>query len=110
METHSMRRAKPFDPQKYRDNPTMISEYLNQSLATDDLSSVVAALAAIVKAQNVLAISEDAAIRRETFYRALWKNGDPKLGTILKIFSSLGVSLAVEPRSQGMHRKAPINK
>ncbi len=32
----------------------MISEYLNQSLATDDLSSVVAALAAIVKAQNVL--------------------------------------------------------
>ncbi len=52
----------------------MISEYLNQSLATDDLSSVVAALAAIVKAQNVLALSEDAAIRRETFYRALWKN------------------------------------
>src|SRR6267378_2220680 len=70
METHAMRRAKAFDPQEYRDNPTMISEYLNQSLATDDLSSVVAALAAVVKAQNVVALSEEAAIRRETFYKA----------------------------------------
>ncbi|HTG15744.1 MAG TPA: addiction module antidote protein [Blastocatellia bacterium] len=105
METHAMRRAKAFDPQEYRDNPAMISEYLNQSLATDDLSSVVAALAAVVKAQNVVALSEEAAIRRETFYKALRKDGDPKLGTILKILSSLGVSLAVEPRSQGMLRK-----
>jgi probable addiction module antidote protein len=100
-----MRQTRAFDPQKYRDNPTMISEYLNQSLATDDLSALLAALAAVVKAQNVLALSEDAAIRRETFYRALRKNGDPKLGTILKIFSSLGVSLAVEPRGQGMLRE-----
>jgi probable addiction module antidote protein len=100
-----MRRAKAFDPKKYRDNPTMISEYLNHSLATDDLSAVLAAMAAVVKAQNVLALSEDAAISRETFYRALWKNGDPKLGTILKIFSSLGVSLAVEPKGQGMLRE-----
>ena len=97
--------AKAFDPQKYRDNPTKISEYLNQSLATDDLSAVLAALAAVVKAQNVLALSEDAAIRRETLYRALWKNADPKLGTILKILSSLGVSLAVEPRTQRLLRK-----
>jgi probable addiction module antidote protein len=100
-----MRQAKAFSPQKYRDNPTMISEYLNESLATDDLSAVVAALAAVVKAQNVLALSEDADIHRETFYRALRKDGDPKLGTILRIFSSLGVSLAVEARSQGMLRK-----
>src|SRR5882762_1814721 len=32
----------------------------------------------------------EAAIRRETFYKALRKDGDPKLGTILKILSSLG--------------------
>jgi probable addiction module antidote protein len=91
-----------FDLQKYRDNPTLISEYLNQSLATDDPSAV---LAAVVKAQNVLALSEDADLRRETFYKALWRNRDPKLGTILKIFSSLGVGLAVEPRSQRMLRE-----
>src|SRR5258705_12536198 len=105
METHAMRRAKAFDPQEYRDNPAMISEYLNQSLATDDLASGVAALAAVVKAQNVVALSEEAAIRRETFYKALRKDGDPKLGTILKIFSSLGVGLSGETPSQRMRPK-----
>jgi probable addiction module antidote protein len=99
METHLMSHAKVFDPQKYRDNPAMISEYLNQSLATDDLTTILAALAAVVKAQNVLALSEGSTISRETFYSALRENKDPKLGTILKIFSSLGVGLAVEPRS-----------
>jgi probable addiction module antidote protein len=79
METHSMSHAKAFDPQKYRNNPTMISEYLNRSLATDDLTTVLAALAAMVKAQNVLALSEGSAIRRETFYIALRENKDPKL-------------------------------
>jgi probable addiction module antidote protein len=105
METPLMRRPNALDLKKYRDNPTMISEHLNQALATDDLSAVLAALATVVKAQNVLALSEDAAVRRETLYRALWKNANPKLGTILKILSSLGVSLAVEPRSQRLLRK-----
>jgi len=100
-----MPRPNALDHKKYRDNPTMISEHLNQSFATDDLSAVLAALATVVKAQNVLALSEDTPIRRETLYRALWKNADPKLGTILKIFSSLDVSLAVEPRSQMLLRK-----
>lgn len=101
-----MSHAKAFDPQKYRNNPTMISEYLNQSLATDDLATILAALAAMVKAQNVLALSEGSAIHRETFYSALRENKDPKLGTILKILSSLDLGLAVEPRSQGLLRKA----
>jgi DNA-binding phage protein len=70
-----MRQAKAFSPQKYRDNPTMISEYLNESLATDDLSAVVAALAAVVKAQNVLALSEDADIHRETSTERFGKMG-----------------------------------
>jgi probable addiction module antidote protein len=94
-----MPRAKAFDPQKYRDNPKAIAEYLNSALRKDDLADFAAAIGAMMRAQNVLALSEETGLRRENLYKMFAGHRDPKLGNTMKVLASLGVQFAIEPRS-----------
>ena len=95
MECHVKR---SFDPLKYRDDPAAIAEYLNAAIANDDLAKFVGAIGAMMRAQNVLALSQETGLRRENLYRMFAGRRDPKLGNTMKVLASLGVQFAIEPR------------
>ena len=82
---------KQFDPKKYRDNPAAIAEYLNSALATADLAQFVTAIGSMMRAQNVLALSEETGLNRENMYKMFAGHRDPKLGNTMKVLASLGV-------------------
>jgi probable addiction module antidote protein len=90
---------KELDPEHYRDNPTAIADYLTELLRKNDLAILVRAIGNVMRTQNVKALSEETGLRRENLYRMFAGNRDPTLGNTMKILASLGVQLAVKPRT-----------
>ena len=60
-----MAKAKSFDPQKHGDDPKMIAQYLTAALATNDQAVIGRALAIVIRAQNVVALSRETGLGRE---------------------------------------------
>jgi|KBSMisStaDraftv2_1062788.scaffolds.fasta_scaffold1118476_1 probable addiction module antidote protein len=79
-----------------RDNPVAIADFLTRAMETNNLEIIVTALGAVIRAQNVLAVSEAAGLRREGLYRTFSGNGDPRIGRLLKLFAALDVQLVVK--------------
>jgi len=100
---------KELDPERYRDNPIAIAEYLTELLKKNDLAILVRAIGNVMRAQNVKALSEETGLRRENLYRMFAGARDPTLGNTMKILASLGVQLAVKPR-MSMKVKPPRPK
>jgi len=90
---------KERDPEHYRDNPTAIAGYLTELLKKNDLAILVRAIGNVMRAQNVKALSEETGLRRENLYRMFAGHRDPTLGNTMKVLASLGVQLAVKPRT-----------
>jgi probable addiction module antidote protein len=93
-----MSSPKKLDSDRYRDNPALISEFLNEALASDDLAVLVGAIASVMRTQNVVALSEETGLRRENLYRMFEGDRDPRLGNTMKVLASFGVQFAVKPR------------
>ena len=100
---------KELDPEHYRDNPMAIAEYLTELLKKNGLAILVRAIGNVIRTQNVKALSEETGLRRENLYRMFAGDRDPTLGNTMKILASLGVELAVKPRTS-MKVKPPRPK
>jgi probable addiction module antidote protein len=84
---------------RFRDNPEEIARYLTDAFASDHLPTVLDALFAVLKGQNVSAISRATGLRREQFYRSFSGVTGPDLPRLLKILDALDVQLVVAPRA-----------
>ena len=100
---------KELDPEHYRDNPMAIAEYLTELLKKNGLAILVRAIGNVIRTQNVKALSEETGLRRENLYRMFAGDRDPTLENTMKILASLGVELAVKPRTS-MKVKPPRPK
>jgi probable addiction module antidote protein len=85
--------------EKYCDNPEMIARDLNAALEKDDLALFIRAMADVIRAQNVVALSKEVGLNRAGLYNRFKRDKDPKLGGILKLLAVLGVELVVKPRA-----------
>jgi probable addiction module antidote protein len=54
---------------------------------------VAAALGDIARAKGITQIARDTGLGRESLYKALSPEGNPELGTILKVIRALGLRL-----------------
>jgi probable addiction module antidote protein len=89
---------KKFDPQNYRDNPSAIADYLTEILDKNEFVDLVRAIGNVMRAHNVLALSQQTGLRREGLYRMFGGERDPTLGNTMKVLDCLGVQLVVKPR------------
>lgn len=81
-----------------RDDPEYAAEYLKAAMEDSDEPKVLLiALRQIAKAQGVAKVAKRAHIERESLYRALSPNGNPRFSTIVAITKALGLTLTVEP-------------
>jgi probable addiction module antidote protein len=69
--------------------------------AGDDPSFIAAALGDIVRARGMSRVARDVGLTREGLYRALSKDANPSLGTVLKVTRALGLKLRVEVANTG---------
>lgn len=72
-------------------------EYLNAALLDEDPGIFLMAVKDVVDAQSGMSdIAAKAHLNRESLYRALSKNGNPKLTNLQSLLKSMGLSLAIQ--------------
>ena len=82
-----------FDMAELLDSDQAIAEYLSQVLADADTEEFLRAIGYVAKARGMSQIARDAGMGRESLYKALSGQGDPRFSTILKVMSALGLRL-----------------
>jgi probable addiction module antidote protein len=64
--------------------------------APDDAALLAAALGDIARARGMMRLAKATGMTREGLYKALSKDGNPSLGTVLKVMRALGLKLTPE--------------
>ena len=94
--------SRPFDF-SFRDellrDPENAALYLAEFLETGDMELFQEGLRHVAKSQagGVRGVADQANLNRESLYRSLSKTGKPKMETVTKMLSALGLRLTVTP-------------
>ena len=82
-----------------KDNEEEQLLYLQASLEdnSDSPEAFLLSLKTIAEARGFKNLAFDAGLSRESLYRTLSEDGNPKLETIFKLLNALGLRLSVEP-------------
>ena len=64
--------------------------------AGDDATYVAAAIGDIARARGMAQLARDTGISREGLYKALARDGNPSLATVLKVIKALGLRLGTK--------------
>lgn len=62
----------------------------------DDPAFIAAALGDIARAKGMVQLAKDTGITRDGLYKALRSDGNPNLGTVLKVVKALGLKLTAQ--------------
>ncbi|MEO8313183.1 MAG: addiction module antidote protein [Pseudomonadota bacterium] len=87
-----------WDPADHLKSKAEIAEYLTEifNAAGDDPAVISAALGDVARAYGVAKLAKATGLTREGLYKALSKDGNPSLGTLLKVAKAFGVRFAAE--------------
>lgn len=79
-------------------DPKVAAEYLSEALQDRDASVVLMALRNITEAQEdgIAGLAARSHLGRESLYKMLSANGNPKLSSFTKVIHALGLKLRVE--------------
>ncbi len=94
------RRAKKYEDdllERLKDHE-YAAEYLNAVLedeGEDQQERFLLALRDVAKAYGMTSLAEDTELTREAMYRALSKEGNPRLTTLISLLDSLALRLSV---------------
>lgn len=94
MDTTSKIDLIPFDMAELLDSKAAMAEYLSQVLADGDTDELLRALGHIAKARGMSQIAADAGLGRESLYKALRDDAQPRYDTVNKVLHALGLRLA----------------
>lgn len=90
-----------FDIADYLDNEEVIAEYINEALASveqeGNLNVLLAALSDVAKARGMTQVAKDAGLGRESLYKTLAPNAQPRYETVSKLLSAMGLRVGVVP-------------
>jgi putative addiction module killer protein/probable addiction module antidote protein len=83
---------------KLKNDPEFAMEYVKAAMEdTEEPQVLLIALRRIAEARGGLAkIAKAAGIQRESLYRALSRNGNPRLSTLLAVTKAIGLTLTVK--------------
>jgi probable addiction module antidote protein len=82
-----------WDAADYLKSDDDMAAYLQACLeeAPDDPALIAAALGDIARARGMVQLAKETGLTREGLYKALSKDGNPSLGTVLKVLKALGL-------------------
>jgi probable addiction module antidote protein len=86
-------KTRPWDAAEHLETEEDMSAYLEAALEEDDPALVAAALGDIARAKGMAQIAHETGLGRESLYKALSPEGNPKFATVLKVIRALGLRL-----------------
>lgn len=88
--------AEPFDAAAYLHDQESRLQYLRLSFESGDIADITEGIGTVARATGMVQVAGDAGLARPALYRALSKEGNPQLGTVISVLKALGLRLAVE--------------
>jgi probable addiction module antidote protein len=85
----------PWDPAERLTSPEAIAAYLEAVFEDGDPGLIAAALGDIARAKGMTDVARAAGVTRDALYKALTKDGDPRLSTFLGVAKALGLKIQV---------------
>lgn len=98
----------PFDAAEYLDDERTIVAYLNEVLAEDDPTAVIAALGTVARARGMAELAHSTGLGRESLYKALSSDGNPSFKTVLNVAAALGYRFNVSALPQRRARSVGV--
>lgn len=86
-----------WDTSEFLDSEEKIFAYIEAAFEDGDPDLIKTALGNVARARGMTAIARDAGVSRETLYKALSEDGDPRMSTLMGVLKALGVRLAAVP-------------
>ena len=86
---------KQFDVVDFLDSDEAIVEYLNVALEEQNPAFFAKAIGDVARARGMTAIAAASGVGRQSLYRALSSDGNPRLETLFRVLETLDVRLAV---------------
>ena len=97
MATRKRRKEKfsRYDTADYLKTEEDMVAYLEACMeeAGDDPTYIAAALGTVARAHGMMRLAKETGLTREGLYKALSADGNPSLGTVLKVVKALGLKL-----------------
>ncbi len=87
--------TKPFEMADYLDSPEMIAAYLEECLQDDDPRVFLVALGDVARAKGMNDVARATGLGRQSLYKALSGEVQPKFETVQKVLKALDVKLGV---------------
>lgn len=82
--------------EELRADPELSIEYLNEAAQDDDPRIYLAALRTVAEAQGMAKVAKAAGVPRESLYRALSADGNPRFSTLQAILKAAGFRISVQ--------------
>lgn len=86
-------RTKRWDAAEHLRSDEDMAEYLEAALEDGDPALVAAVLGDIARAKGMTEVARQAGLGRESLYKALSRDGNPELSTVMKVVKALGLRL-----------------
>lgn len=86
---------KKFDVVDFLDSDEALAEYLNVALEENDPKYFAKALGNVARAKGMSSVSEATGLGRQSLYRALSDDGNPRIDTLFRVLEALEIRLAV---------------
>ena len=86
---------KGFDVIDFLDSDEALVEYLNVALEENDPKYFAKALGNVARAKGMSSVSEATGLGRQSLYRALSGDGNPRIDTLFRVLDALEVKLAI---------------
>ena len=88
-------KLKRFDVVDFLDSDEALVEYLNVALEENDPKYFAKALGNVARAKGMSSVSEGTGLGRQSLYRALSSDGNPRIDTLFRVLDALEVKLAI---------------
>lgn len=87
---------EPSDIVRFRRNPKAIASYLSAAFEKNDLDESLKAINRVMRAQNVSVMAREGRLSRARLYKTFDGKREPLLGSVLALFSAMGIVLTVK--------------
>lgn len=91
-------KTRAFDAAHHLSTPEAQAEYLSAMMEGNDPALIRHALGTIARARGMAELARTAGLGPKSLYKTLGEDGNPELGTFLKVLNAMGFRLEVLPK------------
>lgn len=106
MTTKDSIKLAPFDAAEFLDDDKAIGAYLMEAFESGNPGEIAEAIGTVARARGMTQVAREAGVSRESLYRALSKDGNPELSTLLGVMKACGMQLAARRKTALSKRPA----